>query len=512
MLAIAYARFSSDNQREESIAAQLRAIREYAVKNNITIIREYCDEARSATTTENRDNFLRMMEDIQTGRVKVDLCLIHKYDRFARDDYDHVVNERKLQNKKVRLLAVDQPLDDSPEGNLTKTLLIGLAKYYSQNLARETMKGLKENALKALHCGGRPPYGLNVDKDTKKYILNTKEQEAVNIMADMVLQGEGYSRILKVLHERGFRNRSGKPFTKSTIYDILRNPKIYGVFFWNAGSEDTNCKRALVAGTAKDEMIWLPGALPEVVPYAKMERIWAILDQRKKTSPRRRGEVMYILTGKLKCGECGGAYVGNSRKGGKNKIQYYLYSCNHRKATGQCKNKEIRKEILENAVLDRIQQIFFSGDINEWAEKLEGLYTAETDEMKGEEEKLKKELSKINQSISNLYRVIEKGLDDDETIGRMQRLKEQRQKLQSDLEYVQIRQNVPFTREHILEYLRLNRDIVYDRSKPAECKDVIDRFVEKIIITSEKISMQLKFSMDVDTLVVPTGFEPVSPP
>lgn len=132
--------------------------------------------------------------------------------------------------------------------------------------------------------------------------------------------------------------------------------------------------------------------------------------------------------------------------------------------------------------------------------------------MKGEEEKLKKELSKINQSISNLYRVIEKGLDDDETIGRMQRLKEQRQKLQSDLEYVQIRQNVPFTREHILEYLRLNRDIVYDRSKPAECKDVIDRFVEKIIITSEKISMQLKFSMDVDTLVVPRGFEPLSPP
>lgn len=63
MKAFAYARFSSDNQREESIDAQLRAIREYAERNHIEIIREYTDEARSATT-DKRPSFQQMFADV----------------------------------------------------------------------------------------------------------------------------------------------------------------------------------------------------------------------------------------------------------------------------------------------------------------------------------------------------------------------------------------------------------------------------------------------------------------
>lgn len=59
--AIAYARYSDDQQREESLTAQLRAIHEYAKKNKITVIREYTDEAKSATT-DDRPGFLRMLD------------------------------------------------------------------------------------------------------------------------------------------------------------------------------------------------------------------------------------------------------------------------------------------------------------------------------------------------------------------------------------------------------------------------------------------------------------------
>jgi site-specific DNA recombinase len=57
MKAAAYARYSSDNQREESISAQLRHIREYCQRNDIQLVKIYTDEAKSATT-DDRPSFL----------------------------------------------------------------------------------------------------------------------------------------------------------------------------------------------------------------------------------------------------------------------------------------------------------------------------------------------------------------------------------------------------------------------------------------------------------------------
>ena len=78
--AIAYARYSSDNQRQESITAQLRAIYDYATKNNINIVKVYADEAQSATTDE-RINFQRMV--VELAEINPEFVLVHKLDRFC---------------------------------------------------------------------------------------------------------------------------------------------------------------------------------------------------------------------------------------------------------------------------------------------------------------------------------------------------------------------------------------------------------------------------------------------
>lgn len=64
--AVLYARFSSDNQREESIEAQLRAMHDYCKRNGIVIIHEYCDRAKSATT-DDRPEFLKMVAASKMG-------------------------------------------------------------------------------------------------------------------------------------------------------------------------------------------------------------------------------------------------------------------------------------------------------------------------------------------------------------------------------------------------------------------------------------------------------------
>ena len=164
-----YARFSSDNQRNESIDAQVRAIKEFANSNNIVIVSEDIDRAKSATT-DDRPEFQRMIED--SGKGNFQLLIVHKLDRFARNRNDSIAYRMKLQRNKVALLSILEPFDeDRPETILLQSVIEGMNEFYSRNLAREVRKGLKENALKCKHTGGLPPLGYDVDKNTRLIVI-----------------------------------------------------------------------------------------------------------------------------------------------------------------------------------------------------------------------------------------------------------------------------------------------------------------------------------------------------
>ena len=85
MKAVIYARYSSDNQREESIEGQIRECKAYAERNGITILSSYIDRAFSAKT-DNRPDFQRMIKDSAKGLF--DVVIVWKLDRFARNRYD----------------------------------------------------------------------------------------------------------------------------------------------------------------------------------------------------------------------------------------------------------------------------------------------------------------------------------------------------------------------------------------------------------------------------------------
>ena len=181
-----YARFSSDNQRAESIDAQLRAMRNYCKDHNYIITETYTDEAKSATT-DRRPAFQQMIAD--SSKKTFDIVLVHKLDRFARNRYDSAVYKRELRKNGVIVCSVLENLDNSPESIMMESVLEGMSEYYSQNLAREVMKGMRETALQCKHTGGKPPLGYDVDEDTKKLIINPYEAETVKLIFDMYSKG-----------------------------------------------------------------------------------------------------------------------------------------------------------------------------------------------------------------------------------------------------------------------------------------------------------------------------------
>ena len=137
MKAVIYARYSSENQREESIEGQLRECTAYCQKNDITIVRSYIDRALSAKT-DNRPDFQRMIKDSAKGLF--DVVLVWKLDRFARNRYDSAHYKAQLKKYGVKVLSATENISEGLEGIILESLLEGMAEYYSAELAEKVIR------------------------------------------------------------------------------------------------------------------------------------------------------------------------------------------------------------------------------------------------------------------------------------------------------------------------------------------------------------------------------------
>src|SRR6056297_572143 len=230
--AVAYCRYSSDNQREESIDAQLRAIKDFCSREGYTLTGTYIDEAVSGTS-DDRARFLDMIADASKG--KFDVVLVHKLDRFARNRYDSAIYKKKLRDAGVRVVSILERLDDSPESIILESVLEGMNEYYSKNLSREVHKGMKENALQAKHNGGVPPLGFDVNAEGF-YVIKEPEADAVRKIYELFITGHGYGLIAEKLNELGFSTKAGRAFRKNSIRDVLLNEKYIGTYIFAKGS------------------------------------------------------------------------------------------------------------------------------------------------------------------------------------------------------------------------------------------------------------------------------------
>ena len=344
--AVAYARFSSDNQREESIEAQVRAIKYYAQSFNINIIKVYADRAKSGKT-DSRPQFLKMIEESKYGDFQ--MVLVHKLDRFSRNPADTNHYERVLNENGVKLVSVLEKLDDSPEGQLMKQIIIGMNSFYSANLAREVRKGLKENAINGKFTGGKTNYGYKLEDNS--YVIDEEKAIVIRRIFELCIKKYGKARIAKTLNEEGHKPPSGRYWAPRTIYDILRNPKYIGKMIYNM----------------KDETIITEDAIPAIIDEETWLKAQETLPEKSKSKPNDKRH--YYLTGRLECGECGQKYSGAGSRTGRYGAVYFYYKCNgHRNHS--CDNTSINKDTLECTVLDEIgSKILEDGVIEKIAEE-----------------------------------------------------------------------------------------------------------------------------------------------
>lgn len=418
-----YGRFSSNNQREESIDAQLRAAEDFAKRNGYEIVKVYADKAKTGTSSNKRLEFMSMIKDSEKGEFQY--IIVHKLDRFSRNKYDSAIYKRKLKQNGVRLISVTEQLDGSPESIILESVIEGMSEYYSKNLARETMKGLKENAYKAPHTGGLPPLGYDVNKD-KRYIINEKEAECVRLIFDMYIAGYSRSKMVDKLNELGFKTKLGAMFRANSIHSIIINEKYTGVYIYNkSAKKDDFGKRNSHAYKDPSEVIRVEGGMPAIISREVFEKAQEKIIERKKRPGSNKAKRNYLLSGLIRCGCCGRPYQGNNRSR-KDKPNYISYRCARRQETSSkvCDNKEIRKEYIEEYVLSELERKIFN---DKAIEKLvKGINNNLKKQQKSNEQKkeaLVKELSDIGTQINNIISAIASGFMQDEFKIKIEELK-----------------------------------------------------------------------------------------
>jgi len=151
-MAVAYYRFSSHAQNEQSIDRQRELAEEYAQIHGLNIVKEYADEALSGRD-DTRPQYQLLLSEIKT--LKPAVLILWKTDRLGRDRYDLILAKKIIRDAGCSIECVAEPfLDpDDPTSFFIEGLLDAQAEYYSANLTQNVMRGLNFNAKNCYYNG-----------------------------------------------------------------------------------------------------------------------------------------------------------------------------------------------------------------------------------------------------------------------------------------------------------------------------------------------------------------------
>lgn len=405
--AIIYARYSSHNQRDVSIEQQIEACRKHAAELGLTITDTYEDRAISGRT-DNRPAFQRMMRDAEDGKFQY--VLAWKSNRMGRNMMQAMVNESRLMDCGVKVFYAEEDFDDSAAGRFALRSMMNVNQFYSDNLAEDVRRGLMNNASKCM-ANGRQPLGYKRGEDGK-VVVDEPAAAIVREIYTRIASGEMFMDIARDLNRRGIKTQSGSEWNKSSFKVLCRNERYRGIYIYG----DTR----------------IEGGIPPIVDDVLWYKVQEVLKVKKsKNRHHCPSDEDYLLTGKLRCGKCGGYMIGMSGRSKTGDVHHY-YACQNRRVGHTCDKKNIRRDVIELAVAQAIKQYCLTDDAIEWITDQTIAYW-EDEERKLQIDSIENDLSAVQSSISNVMKAIEMGVITETTRDRLIELEKQQTDLKSKL-------------------------------------------------------------------------------
>ena len=479
MTAVIYARYSSDNQREESIEGQIRECTAYAEKNGITIVKHYIDRAISAKT-DNRPEFQQMIKD--SDKKLFDIVLVWKLDRFARNRYDSARYKTQLKKNGVKLMSATEIISEGPEGIILESVLEGYAEYYSADLAEKVVRGQTENILKGRCNGGRGTFGYTLDSE-RKFHIDPLTSPFVLESFRKYNEGSTMKEIRDWLNENGIKNPVGGAFTYNSVEHMLKNRRYIGEL--------------------KFRDVVVPDAIPPIIPLELFEDVQEKIAKNKKAPARRKAEDDYLLTTKLFCGYCGALMFGESGTSRTGEVHRY-YKCATAKKHKGCKKKTVRKQWLEDLVVNQTMQLVKDDAAME-------SIIAKVMELQNKENTniplYKKQLRDAESGIQNMLNAIQAGILTSSTKERLEQLEETKRELEARIAEEKLAKP-KVTEEFIRFWLLRFRKL--DMSLKDQRQALVDTFINAIYLYDDKVLITFNYKEGTQTVTFGEAAEAAS--
>ena len=397
-----YARVSSDRQDVDlSVAAQLRALRDYAEKNSYMIVREYVDEAESGRIAA-RPQFQRMLDEAEKPEAPFKEILVWKFSRFTRKREHAVAFKSKLRRKGIRVVSITEQAEDNPTGRLLEAIIESVDEFYSESLAEEVSRGLREAASRGFWMSTYAPYGykrVHVQDGPKKrprLELDPPADAMVRRIFDMALQGRSILDITKTLNAEGIPTVNGKKWQKTTVHAMLDNEAYTGAVVWGISAKD------------RQPPVRVENAHPAIISKREYRRVKKLLGSRapKQANPRRASSP-YLLSGILKCETCGRAMSSSEAKSGK--YTYYVCQSLMKRGSGTCKTPRLNAKKIENTIVDELRaNVLTESNIRELVKHLDEEMDGAALEHRQKLESIEAELEEVKKQLGRVWHFISK--------------------------------------------------------------------------------------------------------
>ena len=299
------------------------------------------------------------------------------------------------------MVSITEQADDTPTGKLLEAIIESVDEFYSENLAQEVTRGMREAASRGFWMTTYAPYGYKrvhvQDGAAKrpKLELNPPADAVVRRVFDMVLQGKSILDVTKTLNAEGIPTTNGKKWLKTTIHTMLSHEAYTGTLVWGAKAKD---------GAPP---VRVEDAHPAIVSKRDFQKARRLLGSRapKKVNPRRASSP-YLLSGIAKCETCGKAMTAAEAKSGK--YTYYICHSLLKRGKGTCKTPRLNAKSFEKLIVNEIRaNILTESNIRDLVKLLDEEMDGVARDQRERLQTIEEELEDVKKRLARIWNHIE---------------------------------------------------------------------------------------------------------
>ena len=478
--AAAYARYSTDNQDDNSIAYQMEAIQGYCKKYDLILTKIFSDEARTGYN-DARDDLQRMI--IAAENREFDCIVIYDISRLSRNVKDWFSIRDRLRRLNIKLYSCEDRLSepDDPSSFLSEGMKIMMSQHFVMETRRKTIAGQSVKAKKGIFLGGSPPLGYDIEEG--KYVINQYEAEIIRLIFRLYVAGYGYKYIVERLREEGYKSKYGGDIGANAIKSILENERYIGVYTWNkkvqkyygewaGGADNPNCVR-------------IENEIPAIIDMDTWEGAKRRMDLNIKGNNKERRE--YLLSGLIRCDKCGAAFHGVTRTSGKGyKTPYYICSAKHNKKS--CDAQNMNGNDLDSLVVAVLGRELLNPEfIERTADRIIAVASSAAGDKNEKTNSINKELVTINTGINNLTKVLLSGFDSEAVREKLTELEVQKQALTETLRTLERSTDKEIDRDKLIA--QLSRDTEIFESESSKRRELVQKYVSTIRLSDTTVEI-----------------------